>query len=66
VFCDDCSSLALAELDGAPLCEACILAAVAGATEHSLAGRIAPLHLVHRVEPLSDLVGGQSAFSTTT
>jgi hypothetical protein len=61
VFCDECSSLALAELDGAPLCLACILAALEREAEPALAGRIEPLHLVHPAKLRSRLDIVQSA-----
>ncbi|MCP4677309.1 MAG: hypothetical protein GY854_17705 [Deltaproteobacteria bacterium] len=43
IFCDNCSSLALAELDTAPLCERCLLAAVRESRDLHLIKRIAPL-----------------------
>jgi len=43
IFCDNCSSLALAELDRAPLCERCLLASVRGSSALTLIKKIAPL-----------------------
>ena len=43
IFCDNCSALALAELDAAPLCEKCLAKAV---------DRIDGIHLASRIEPL--------------
>ncbi|MCP4604535.1 MAG: hypothetical protein GY847_29105 [Proteobacteria bacterium] len=43
IFCDNCSSLALAELDGAPLCEHCLLEAVQQSKDLQLIRKITPL-----------------------
>jgi hypothetical protein len=47
IFCDHCATLAVAELDGAPLCTDCILVELAGDAEATFAGRVTPLHLMH-------------------
>jgi hypothetical protein len=46
MFCDNCSSLCFAELDGAILCAECLLAALATAGDGSLVRRIAPIEFV--------------------
>lgn len=43
IFCDNCATLALAVLDGAPLCEHCLMEAVHLADDREIARRIAPL-----------------------
>jgi hypothetical protein len=43
IFCDNCSALAMAELDTAPLCEKCLLRAVNRSTDLEIAERIEPL-----------------------
>ena len=45
VFCDQCPLLALALLDGDPICGECLLAAVARGGAAALDGRIEPLPL---------------------
>ncbi len=45
VFCDNCSSLALAEADGAPLCAGCLTAFVLAAPSAQMAEQIVPLEL---------------------
>jgi hypothetical protein len=46
LFCDNCSSLCFAELDGAFLCAACLLAAIAKEGGTTVAHRIAPIEFV--------------------
>jgi hypothetical protein len=43
IFCDNCSALALAELDAAPLCERCLVKAV---------DRAKSVHIISQIEPL--------------
>ena len=43
IFCDNCATLALAELDDAPLCESCLMDAVNQSADRQIANRIAPL-----------------------
>jgi len=43
VFCDQCPLLALALLDGAPVCTECLAAALASEGIDALAGRVEPL-----------------------
>ena len=44
IFCDNCSSLALASLDGAPLCAACLEAAIDQLDDSAVSrARIEPL-----------------------
>ncbi len=42
IFCDNCATLALAELDSAPLCGACLMRALSQSS-HSLTSKIKPL-----------------------
>lgn len=46
LFCDNCSSLCFAELDGAILCAECLLAAVATAGDKGLLRRIVPIEFL--------------------
>ncbi len=43
IFCDNCSTLALAELEGAPLCEHCLLDALRDSRDLSFIDGITPL-----------------------
>ncbi len=43
IFCDHCASLALAELDTAPLCERCLLREVGRTPERQVYDLIGPL-----------------------
>ena len=43
VFCDHCSMLCLAELDGELLCAECLMAALASLGEYGAIGRIVSL-----------------------
>lgn len=45
IFCDNCSSLALATLDDAPLCAECLMAALAVADKQNEAAEILPLQI---------------------
>jgi hypothetical protein len=47
IFCDNCPTLALAELDAAPLCDACLLEAVRSSDDDRIADKIAPLQFRH-------------------
>ena len=51
IFCDTCSCLALAELDGAPLCTDCLLSAVRDRNPEETTATIAPLTLEPAVRP---------------
>ena len=46
LFCDNCSSLCFAELDGAILCAECLLAAVADEGDTGLLRRIVPIEFL--------------------
>jgi len=46
LFCDNCSSLTFAELDGEFLCAECLLAAIAAAGEPGLTRRISPIEFI--------------------
>jgi hypothetical protein len=43
IFCDNCSSFAMAELDGALLCTGCLMSAVLSSRDPALPSRILPL-----------------------
>ncbi len=43
IFCDNCSSLAVAELDGAPLCIRCLLETLKRGEYSIISDHIAPL-----------------------
>lgn len=43
IFCDNCSSLAVAELDGAPLCIKCLLETLKKGEYNIISEHIAPL-----------------------
>ena len=45
LFCDNCSSLAMAELDDMLLCAECLLLAVSSTRDKQLTARIKPLRL---------------------
>lgn len=45
IFCDRCSTLALAELDTALLCERCLLEALDHTTDPRLIEKVRPLRL---------------------
>jgi len=59
IFCDECSSLALAELDGAFLCARCLLGVVGSDTDLITADDVRPLPQGNPSRPLSgaDVVG---------
>ena len=47
VFCDNCANMALAELDGAPLCFECLTAAqISAAARGEPLGHVEPLSLI--------------------
>ena len=48
IFCDNCSLLALATLDGAPLCLDCLQAALKGISNPKMFGKINPLKSEHQ------------------
>ena len=58
IFCDNCPTLAFAILDGAPLCEACLMAAV----KHGEMSKIEPLAFK---EPSPYLTGGVMGFEAS-
>ncbi len=43
IFCDNCATLALAELDDAPLCERCLMEAIQGSDDREIALKVTPL-----------------------
>lgn len=43
VFCDNCSTLALAKLENAPLCEECLIKSVMSAQQDDITEKITPL-----------------------
>ena len=45
IFCDNCSSLALATVDDAPLCAECMMAALALADQQNEPAEIMPLQI---------------------
>lgn len=46
IFCDNCSSLSFAELDGAILCAKCLLSAIAAAADPTAVRRISPIEFL--------------------
>ncbi|MDJ0765151.1 MAG: hypothetical protein QNJ97_19380 [Myxococcota bacterium] len=56
VFCDNCPTLALAELDDAPLCESCLLNALKGSEDPNILRKIAPLGAIPDVHRPAELV----------
>jgi hypothetical protein len=46
VFCDYCSSLSFAELDGEILCAECLLSAIAAAADPTAVRRISPIEFL--------------------
>ncbi len=55
IFCDECSSFALAECDGAFLCVHCLFGVVGSDTELILAGDVCPLPQGTVERPLSGM-----------
>ena len=56
LFCDNCSSLCFAELDGSILCAECLLEVIAEEGGAAVARRIAPIEFVPVPSP--DPAGG--------
>lgn len=59
IFCDECSSFALAELDGSYLCAKCLLGAIGSDTRLLTADDVRPLPYGNIERPLygMDVVG---------
>ena len=58
IFCDNCPELALALLDGAPLCDRCLKRVVLNDSSLGSMEKIEPLRFSSSGQPLRALPGG--------
>ena len=63
IFCDNCATLALAELDDAPLCENCLMDAVNHSADQKIANKIARASLRLNIK---DCSSGFRAYKAST
>ena len=63
IFCDNCATLALAVLDGSPLCEHCLMEAVHRSKDREISLKIAPLQFKEPKSLISSFSFQQSGFA---
>ena len=58
LFCDNCSSFAMAELDGVYLCSGCLMRTLLSSADASLFDKIEPIELRRDAQPIQDNPAG--------
>ena len=58
LFCDNCSSFAMAELDGVYLCSGCLMRVLLSSADASLFDKIVPIELKHDIPTIHENPAG--------